>query len=106
MIGSSGTTRRPLFRVMAVPVVGVFKIEKFGIRSRPRSGVTGCSQKLWKSLWKTSAGPSLRPHQIEAFDRFAPRWCVPAAQTRHYNLRVHIVIADSLPASAADSLRA
>jgi D-3-phosphoglycerate dehydrogenase / 2-oxoglutarate reductase len=38
--------------------------------------------------------------------RFAPRWCAGDRQTRHYNLRVHIVIADSLPASAADALKA
>jgi D-3-phosphoglycerate dehydrogenase len=38
--------------------------------------------------------------------RFAPRWCDRLLQTKHYNLRVHIVIADSLPATAADALRA
>ena len=38
--------------------------------------------------------------------RFAPRWCARLLQTKHYNLRVHIVIADSLPATAADALRA
>src|SRR6185436_20174691 len=78
--------RRPPCLVMAVPVVGGFRIEKFGIRSRPRSRVNGSSQKLWKSLWKTWSAKRLAPHQIKAFERFAPRRCVPPAQTRHYNL--------------------
>jgi len=38
--------------------------------------------------------------------RFAPRWCGQCRQARHYNPHVHIVIADSLPASAGDALRA
>ena len=38
--------------------------------------------------------------------RFAPRWCDRCRQARHYNPQVHIVIADSLPASAGDALRA
>ena len=38
--------------------------------------------------------------------RFAPRWCGRCRQARHYNPHVHIVIADSLPASAGDALRA
>ena len=84
MIGLSGTTSRPLFLVMAVPVVGAFRIEKFGIRSRPRFGVTRSSQKLWKSLWKTPARSPFAPHQIGSFMRFAPRWCVRCLQTGHY----------------------
>ena len=38
--------------------------------------------------------------------RFAQKWCGRSRQARHYNPRVHIVIADSLPASAGDALRA
>jgi D-3-phosphoglycerate dehydrogenase len=38
--------------------------------------------------------------------RFAPRWCGRCRQAGHYNPQVHIVIADSLPTSAADALRA
>lgn len=38
--------------------------------------------------------------------RFAPRWCGGCRQAGHYNPQVHIVIADSLPTSAADALRA
>src|SRR5882762_2248998 len=106
MIGSSGTTRRPPFRVMAVPLAGDLRIEKFGIRSRPRFGVTGSSQNLWKSLWKTQAPAPFAPHQIGSFMRFAPRWCGRCRQAGHYNPQVHIVIADSLPTSAADALRA
>ena len=87
MIGSSGTTSRPLLRVMAVPVVGAFRIEKFGIRSRPRFGVTGSSQKLWKSLWKTPVVSPFAPHQIGGFMRFAPRWCVAGRPTN-----AHIII--------------
>jgi D-3-phosphoglycerate dehydrogenase / 2-oxoglutarate reductase len=37
--------------------------------------------------------------------RFAPRWCGGCRQAGHYNPHVHIVIADSLPPSAADALR-
>src|SRR5439155_21528665 len=76
-IGSSGTTIRPPFRVMGVPSVGAFRIVKFGIRSRPRFRVSGSTQKLWKSLWKTRPRHAIAPRQIGRFERFALRWCAP-----------------------------
>src|ERR1051326_3036187 len=67
MIGSSGIASPPFVRVMAVPVVGAFVVVKVGIRSRPRLDVSGCSQKLWKSLWKSSARLAVAPHHCEHF---------------------------------------
>src|SRR4051794_13953899 len=106
MIGSSGTTSRPPFFVMAVPVVGDFRIEKFGIRSRPRFGVTGSSQDLWKSLWKTPLQSPFAPHQIGSLSGLHHDGASCPDKRAIIICAVHIVIADALPASAAGALRA
>src|SRR5262249_9796898 len=106
MIGSSGTTSRPPFFVMAVPLTGALSIEKFGIRSRPCLGVTGSSQILWKRLCKTPGSSPLAPHQIRSLCGLHHRGASVADKRDITIPSVHLVIADPLPASAADALRA
>jgi hypothetical protein len=65
-MGLSGTTRRPFFRVIAVPLAGGFRLVKVGInsfRSHHRQDVTRSSQNLWKSLWKSNAVVHTAPRQ-------------------------------------------
>src|SRR5690242_9487931 len=101
MMGSSGTMRRPFFRVMAVPVAGALRIVKLGIRSRPHPASSGSSQKLWKSLWKTPSIRAIAPRQSDVSSGLHHDGACQRVEQVIIHSDMHIVIADSLPESAA-----
>ena len=80
MIGSSGTTSRPFLRVIAVPLVGGFRIVNVGIADSGLGHITVAALRpifteTVEKLVEIGRRCAHRPASIRSFERFAPRWC-------------------------------
>ena len=94
MIGSSGTTRRPSFLVMAVPCVGGLRCVKVGIGGELGHITGGLSPDLHRNCGKGCGNRSRNARESASFrrsDRFAPRWCEVREACRERDCRLYLV---------------